>query len=194
MIAINLLPEASRKPQAASWQQFPRSPLALLLSGALVGVSALLLLIQGVEQAQLARLSAQIKQLETRKQAVDQLKQSVDALRSQQAVYRRLDRARSRWARHLNVLSDVTPDGVWFTDLSVDAAKGFTLAGRAIVHGGEEMVRIGQLVKDLKTDPGFSETVRDIQIEEIKRVQDGEIELVEFTILGTLVPPAQAQP
>jgi len=54
---------------------------------------------------------------------------------------------------------------------------------------GSEMVSIGRLVQDLKADADFSAVVKDIQIESIKRSQDKEVEIVQFTLTCTLAQP-----
>lgn len=195
ILRINLLPEAYREPPTTSWQQVTRVPLAWLVAGLLVGGLVLLLLVQGLQKTRLARLSSRIQELQSKKRIADGLRETVETLRDQQAVYRYLDGTRSRWAQHLNFFSNVMPEGVWFTELSVDqVTRDFTLQGRAIAQGGEEMVRIGQFVQDLKADAAFSSAVQDLQIEAIRRSQDGEIELIDFTILGKLTPPLAAQP
>ena len=194
MILVNLLPEAYRKPKVAPIQQFHRSPLALLFGAALLSSLILLGLLFQMHQAHLAGLTSRLRQLEPRKAAVDQLQTSIRALQNQQDVFARLMRERSRWARYLNTLSDAVPNGVWFTDLSFDPLKGLVIQGSAINQGGEEMVRIGRFVQDLKSDTAFAVTFQDIQIESIKSVQDQEMELVEFTLTADLIDAAASAP
>ena len=185
MITINLLPEAYRKPAGTPLQQLPRTPLALWGAGMLVGGTLLLSAVQGVEQHRFNHLRARIRQLEAQSRQATQLQQAVHTLQQQQAVYQRLDRERSRWARRLGALTELTPDGMWFSELSVEPSKGLTLQGAAVVQGGEEMTRIGRFVQDLKSHPEFAGLAQDIQVESIRRVQDGEIETVEFVVVGT---------
>jgi Tfp pilus assembly protein PilN len=182
MVSINLLPEAYRKPRVSKVEQLHRSPLAILAVGALVGMAALGWMVLLMRQARLAQLTQRLQQLASQKTAAEELKASVQQLRDQHTVFQRLSRERSQWARRLNILSDVTPEGVWFTDLSLDQGKGLIVQGSAIGRGGEEMVRIGRLVQDLKADAAFSAVVQDIQIESIKSVQEKEIEVIEFTL------------
>jgi len=190
MIRINLLPPSYRKPETQTIQQFHRSPLAFLIAGGLVGLLVLLLAFQQIRSAQLAKLDARLQQLAPQKAAVDELRLAVQRLRDQAAVYERLTKGRQRWTKVLNTLSDVTPDGVWYTDLSFDLDRGLVVQGSAIGQGGEEMVRIGRLVQDLKTNPGFASLIQDVQIESIKSVQDKELELIEFTLTGGLAKAA----
>jgi len=196
MIGINLLPESYRKPPSSPVQRFHRSPLMLLVLGTMAGLVLFLVGIMQIRQARFGQLTARIQQLESQKTVVDELRAAVQKLRDQQAVFQRLGYERSQWARRLNLLSDLIPAGVWFTDLSLDQLRGLVIQGSAMSEGGEEMVRIGRLVQDLKVDPVFSAMVRDVQIESIKSVQEKEIEMVEFTLTGELMTmsPASANP
>jgi len=165
----------------------------LLVVGTMAGLVLFLSGVMQIRQVRLAQLTARIQHLEPQKAVVDELRTTVQKLRDQQEVFQRLGHERSQWARRLNLLSDLIPEGAWFTDLSLDQLRGLVIQGFAIGRGGEEMVRIGRLVQDLKADPVFSAMVRDVQIESIKSVQEKEIELVEFTLTGELVTMGQAR-
>jgi Tfp pilus assembly protein PilN len=186
MVHINLLPTAYRKPQASSAQQFIRSPLAFLVAGCLAGVSVLLVVVAQMRQATLVNLEVQIRELEPKRKSIDDLRKTVEMLREQKGLLETVVKSRSQWARRLNQLSNVTPDGVWFTDLLIDGEKGLVLQGSAVGQGGAEMVQIGRLAQDLKSDATFSSAVRDIQIQSIESVQEQETEVVKFTLTGML--------
>ena len=191
MITINLLPEAYRRPAVSSAQQLYRSPLALLLLLALLGLGGLLVIVYQVRVIQLGRLTQQLQALDAQKGTVDELSSSSKTLRDQKAVFERLLQQRSHWGRYLNRLSDVTPDGVWFTDLMLDREKGLVLQGSAVHQNGEEMGRIGRLTQDLKGDADFAAMIPDVQIDSIKSTQDHDIELSIFTLTGKLAKPAE---
>ena len=182
MIRINLLPESYRAPRVSPMQQFHRSPLALGAAAVLIGVVAILFGLAQVRQVHLGSLQARLRELQPKKQAMDELNGSLQAIRREEEVLQRLMKERSRWAGYLNRLSDITPDGVWYTGLSFDRGKGLTIQGEALGRGGEEMARIGGLVEELKADEALMAELKDIQIEGIKRRQDHEIEIIEFTI------------
>ena len=101
-------------------------------------------------------------------------------------MFERLSHARSQWAHHLNVLSDVTPDGVWLTDFALDPDKGLVIQGSALAKGGEEIVRINRLVDGLNNDEQVSQVLRNIQIESVKRMKEDQVDVVEFTLTCTL--------
>ena len=187
MIAVNLLPEAYRKPKASSIEPFYRSPLAILVTIMMVAGVLLLWSLLVMREGQGAALQAKLNELQTKKSTADGLKTALEKLKEQQVTFQGLTRERTTWSKQLNRLSDVMPDGVWFTDLSLDQQKGLVIQGSAVGQGGEEMVRIGRLVNDLKADPKFSSVVKDIQIESIKSVPEKDLEIVEFTLTGGLV-------
>ena len=190
LVTINLLPGVQRAPSTSSLEQFHRSPLAWLIGSALVGVALALFVTLRWYQVQVAQTAVRLQALDQQKLTVFHLKDSLQALQAQRQTYQQVQQDRSDWAYYLNMISDHVPDGVWFSDLTLDPVRGLVLEGAAISEGGEEMVRIGRFVQELKADVKFAESVQDIQIEAIKRGQDGDIDLVFFTIICTLASPA----
>lgn len=189
MIRVNLLPKSHRKPPASSAEQLVRSPLALITGAVLAGLLALLGLIAQMRQVSLNGLQGRVQQVEPARAKVEALSASVRQLKEQQALLERIIKSRSQWARHLNQLSNVTPEGVWLTELSLNAEKGLVIQGSAIGQGGEEMVQIGRLAQDLKADATISSTIKDIQIQSIESVQEKDIEVIHFTLSGALAQP-----
>jgi Tfp pilus assembly protein PilN len=190
MLRINLLPESARKAALSPIEQFHRTPLMWIVLGMMI----LLLVSLGVpipiRRQRLQQINAKIQALEPKKLEVDRLQQSVQELRAQEAAFQGIGKGRRLWSKRLNTLSDVTPEGVWFTDLAFDQVKGLVIQGSVIGEGGSEMVGVGRLVQDLKADADFASAIKDIQIESIKRVQDRETEIVQFTLLcGLLEAP-----
>ncbi len=186
MLTINLLPESARKHVLTSVEQFHRAPIAWLAVVILLGGLLCFWVPITVRQHQLQQLNEHIQTLEPKKAEVDHLQQSLQQLRAQETAFRGLKKGEGLWARRLNTLATVTPVGVWFTELNLNLSKGLIIQGAAIGQGGPEMVAVGRLVQDLKADAYFASLVKDIQIESIKRIQDGEIEVVQFTLACTL--------
>lgn len=186
MLKINLLPETNRKAAVSPIEQFHRTPLMWLFVGTLVLLPLLLFIPVTLHRQQLTRLQATIQLLQPKKLEVDQMQRLLQRLRTQEAAFHSLGKGKSLWSKRLNALSDITPEGIWFTELSLEQGKGLVIQGSAISLGGEEMVNIGRLVQDLKADPGFASVLKDIQIESIKRVPEKEIELAQFTLTCVL--------
>ncbi len=181
MLNVNLLPESYRKPKISPVRQFHRSPLFLLIAVVLVAIIVVLAGIWQVNQVRLVQLNGRLQQLAAQKQTVEELRQSLQTLRGQDAVFQRLSSQRRQWAKVLNAFSDLVPDNVWFTDLSLDQ-QNLVVQGSAVAQSGEEMVKIGQFVQGLKASPEIASLIQDIQIESIKSVQQKEVEIVEFTL------------
>ena len=187
LLKVNLLPESARKTTLSPIEQFHRTPLMWMVVGLMVGLAILLLIPLGALQGQLRQLNIKIELLEPKKMEVERIQRTLQTLHSQEAAFRNLKQGHSLWSKRLNLLSDVTPDGVWFMELTLDPAKGLIIEGSAIGQGGSEMVNVGRLREDLKKDPEFAAAVKDIQIESVKRVQEKEIEVVQFTLSCPLV-------
>lgn len=186
MLKINLIPEYARKTTLSSIEQFHRIPLLWVVVVFLVGFVLLLFIPVYSSQQHLQVLNKKIQALQPKQTEVQRLQQALQELRVQAAAFEGLQGKRHVWSKRLNILSDVTPEGVWFTNLNLDPLKGLVIQGSAIGRGGGEMVSVGRLVQDLKADTEFAATFKDIQIESLKRVYDKEIEIVRFTLICTL--------
>jgi len=190
MLKINLLPPGEQKATLSRIEQLHRTPLMWIVVAVMVAFPLLLVAPMSLRRQQLQRLNATIQPLAPKKTEMDQMKRATEQLRAQEAAFQGLRENQHRWAKRLNTLSDLTPAGVWFTEFALDRKRGLVIQGSAIGQAaGSEMVSIGRLVQDLKADADFSAVVKDIQIESIKRSQDKEIEIVQFTLTCTLAQP-----
>ena len=187
MLKINLLPESIRKTSLSPIEQLHRTPLMWIAAGAMFFVAVFPLLPIAAHRRQLAQLNATIQALQPKKTEVDQIQRLLQQLQTQETAFRGLKRGQKLWSKRLNILSNVTPEGIWFSDLTLDQGKGLVIQGSVVGQGGTEMVSVGRLVQDLKASPDFASAVKDIQIESIQRVQDHDIEIVKFTLTCALV-------
>ena len=186
MLKINLLPDNIRKAGLSPIEQLHRTPLMWIAAGAMLFMAVSPLLPITLRRRQLAQLNAKIQTLEPKKMEVDQIQRLLQQLQTQEAAFQGLKHRQQLWSKRLNVLSNVTPEGIWFSDLALDQGKGLLIQGAAVGQGGTEMVSVGRLVQDLKASPDFASAIKDIQIESIQRVQDHEIEVVKFTLTCAL--------
>ena len=194
MLKINLLPEHIRKAGLSPIEQLHRTPLMWIAAGTMLFFAVLPLLPIAVRRQQLAQLNAKVQALQPKKIEVDQIQRLLQQLQTQEAAFRGLKRGQKLWSKRLNILSNVTPEGIWFSELTLDQGKGLVIQGAAVGQGGTEMVSVGRLVQDLKASPDFASAVKDIQIESIKRVQDHDIEVVQFTLTCALADAPGAPP
>ena len=201
MLTVNLLPENYRKANQTSLEQFHRAPIVWVLVSILVIIALVPTTLMMARKHMLSRFNEQIQVLQPKQLAVVQVQQFLNQLQQQEVIFKKLTQQGGHWSHRLNTLADVTPEGVWYTDLLLDREKGLIIHGSAIGEGGAEMVRVGRLVRDLKADKEFSGVVKDIQIESIKREQEKDIEIVRFTLTCSLVegrkpegpPPTKVQ-
>ena len=189
LLKINLLPESARKTSLSAIAQFHRTPLMLIAAGSMVLLTVLLFIPVIVLHQQLRQLNIAIELLEPKKIEVERLQRMLSSLRTQETAFVNLRHGRGLWSKRLNLLSDATPDGVWFTELTLDPAKGLTIEGSAI---GQGEFNLSHMREDLKANPEFASAVKDIQIESIKRVQDRDVEVVQFTLVCPLTAPGAA--
>ena len=178
MLKINLLPEGARKAALSPIEQFHRTPLMWLSVGGMVCFALSFFAPIALRRRQLEQLNAKIRALEPKKEEVDQLQRFLQRLRAQAESVQGLGNDQHQWSQWLNHLSDVTPDGVWFTELSFEQGKNLVIQGSAVGMGGTEATGINRLIQDLKADPRFAS----FQIESMKRVPEKEIEVVQFTL------------
>lgn len=185
MFEINLLPSKHRQMMQGSVSQSYRIPALWAAGAVVVGLVLVPLLLVVARSRTLDALNGKIHTLQPKREAVDQLQQRVQRLKSQELAFAALSKEANVWSKRLNVLSDLTPEGVWFNELVLVPGKDLVIRGSALVEGGVEMVRVGRLVQDLKADAEFSAIVKEIEIESIQRARDGEIEVVRFTLMCT---------
>ena len=146
MLKINLLPEGTRKAAVSPIEQFHRTPLMWLFAGGAVLLIVFLLVPITLRRQQLKQLQGKVHALEPKKQEVDQLQRIVQRLKAHEMAFHGLGKGESAWAKRLNILSDVTPEGIWFTELTLEPGKSLLIQGSAIGMAGAEMVSIGRLV------------------------------------------------
>ena len=187
MLQINLLPEEARETSLSSLEQLHRIPLIWIVVGLLIGFGLVLLIPVHFNQRRLNVLTKQIEQLKPKEFEVHKLQQTLNQLKREAAAFEQIKSGNRRaWSQRLNKLSDLTPDGIWFTNLDLDPVKGLVIQGAAIGQGGSEMANVGKLVQDIKGDTEFTSAFKDVQIESLKRVYEKEIEVVRFTLICQL--------
>lgn len=182
MLTINLLPDAARKEGLSHIEQLHRTPLMAIAVIIMVGIPLGLFMPLQMHRSQLRRLDAKIQVLEPKKAEVEQLQRYLQQLRQQETAFRGLGQGQNLWSKRLNILSDATPDGLWFTELALDQTKGLVIQGSAISQVGPEMLSVTRLVQGLKENPDFTSAFKEIQIESIKRIQEGDVDIVQFTL------------
>ena len=186
MLRVNLLPDGARKISLSPIEQFHRTPLMWVILVCLSIVPLGLFVPMYINGREQQRVTKQIDTLRPKKEEVDKIQRAVQLLQEQDRAFSALKTGKAAWAHRLNILSNVTPDGVWFSELSVDQKKGLVLQGSAIAAGGDEITRVNKFLQELSSQPDFASAFNGLSSESIKRVQLKEVEVVQFTITGAL--------
>ena len=186
MLEINLLPESERRVGSSSISEFHKTPLVIIVAALMVAFALALWFPLQLSRVRLNQLKAKAEVLQPKKDEVDELQRLTHHLRSQETAFKTLKTDYRLWSKRLNIISDHTPDGVWFTDLTLDE-KGLIIQGSAIGQkGSDEMKSVGQFVQELKSDPDIASAIHDLQIESIKRSTEKDTEVVYFTLSGAV--------
>lgn len=186
LLRINLLPESSQKASQQSVEQFYRTPLVGIGIGLLILLALALQVPVQLQQRELDRLNEKIRLLEPKQAEVKRVQDLLGHLRTQRDAFEGLKMGNGSWARRFKVLSDATPNGLWYTELSLDRVKGLVIQGLALASQGPEMATVTRLVQDLQSDANFASAFKQIQLESIKRIQQGDFDVVQFTITCTM--------
>lgn len=187
MLTISLLPESARKASLSTVEQFHRTPLMWIAVAGMVTLPLLLVVPLQLRRRQLQQLHAKISLLQPKKVRVGELQRSLQQLQAQEHAFRRLGTAgEGLWSRRLNTLSRVTPDGVWYTELELEVDRGLLIQGSAIEQAGPEKGSVARLVHDLKGDADFIAPFKDLQLESLKRVQEADQDIVQFTLTAAM--------
>ena len=193
ILSINLLPEQYRPAPAGSIEQFPQSPLARMLVIGLAGLAVGLAGWHGTNRVRLHSAKAKLHAMAPKKERVDQLRSAIATLQRQAQALEEADHQRSNWTPRLNAIADMTPPGMWFMNMTMDTDK-LVLNGVSIRRQGEEMAAVNRLVQQLKQDPRLGPVIQNMQLGELRNKQDGDVELMDFTITCHFVPTERPAP
>lgn len=188
-IAINLLPGASPARRTRALRpnfQVPRG-MPLVIAGSVLGILALVvvavLLMGSAQQRTLARLRREWDALSPKRTAFIELQAEQARLDARLAVLTKLVEGRAVWAQRLNRLSDLVPDGVWFSRATIEPPSQLTLEGSALERTGEGMQAVSKLLSGLQGDQSFTSIFDQIALQSFTTRTVGSTELLDFTIV-----------
>ncbi|MBI4597229.1 MAG: PilN domain-containing protein [Candidatus Omnitrophica bacterium] len=187
MLKVNLLPERERRAATSTVEHFHRTPLAAILASLIFVIPIALGVSVSVVHRRAEQDQQRIAALEPKKQQLDQLQQSLQRLRGQEdAMNAIIKPGHDLWSARLNEMSTHTPDGLWFREMTLDPQKGLVIQGSAVDQKESGMASVTEFVQSLKASKDVTSAVKEVRIESIKRVQDGQVEIVQFTLTGVL--------
>lgn len=188
-IAINLLPEAkrlkARGAEGAGRTEPGGQPLV-------IGVGTIIALVVGlvvftvfvmVQQANLGRLDREWKSLATERAQLERIQAEQKSLAERSEAITRLIQGQPVWTPLLNRLSDVVPDGVWYTRLALDQSSGkLVLGGSALARDGGGMQAVSRLLNALQAEETFASVFQKITLQSVTTRMAGSVEVLDFTI------------
>ncbi|MBI3008483.1 MAG: hypothetical protein HYY56_03050, partial [Candidatus Omnitrophica bacterium] len=115
MIEINLLPESMRKEK----KELPKELLLFFIGGFLVGILILAWIFSSIQiivvNGKLSRLEREWKELLPITEETSALMEKKQQLEERVAIVETLTNGRLLWAKKLNQLSNLIPEGVWLS-------------------------------------------------------------------------------
>jgi ABC-type xylose transport system substrate-binding protein len=90
-------------------------------------------------------------------------------------------KGRMSWARKLNIISDVLPQGVWVRLINF-SGKSLTIEGSSVSLRGEEVILVNKFASALKNNADFYSDFKNLEVGSIKRRQIKNIEVADFIL------------
>lgn len=183
MIEINLLPEGSRGKRAIRFAlpgDYLKKSLFILIT-LIVITHILIQIFITVNAVMLASSDKRLAAIGPQKQLVDEMKSEVQKYNALQDLFSKAAAQRARAAAALNLISDVIPEGVWLTGLSLSAQAG-ELSGACVSAEGGEITQVGKLLNALKQEPELKAVFPELELSSVKRRKLGPSEIVEFVM------------
>lgn len=194
MIEINFLPVKYRKRniQLPDLSEIKAIPIIIGVFSFLIGVYLILSIILAVKTGALNRLNNEWQGMTGEKQHVDEIKKEIKYFKGKADLIDKLVGGRMLWAKKLNQLSDLIPDGIWLENLELGSRKDqqvLILKGNVFSRSKEETALTGDFIKSLRDNREFFADFSDIELESIKRHKLGETEVMEFNLILFMVNP-----
>jgi len=185
MIEINLLPPEARKKEQNFKLPIPKETL-VLFGGAVI---VLLVLIHLLLMGALAAKKVKYLGLNMEWQKILPEKTKIDTLKSDQkeitekikSIDKLTKKGRMSWARKLNIISDVLPQGVWVRLINF-SGKSLTIEGSSVSLRGEEVILVNKFASALKNNADFYSDFKNLEVGSIKRRQIKNIEVADFIL------------
>lgn len=156
--------------------------LAVIVTWTMLGLGL------SLKQKKLSRLDGELASLKVSLQRLDKLSQDRELLLGKLEFLNQQLKRELLWAKVLNRLSNLVPQGVWFEKLLLNTGKEnqyleLEINGSAVSLQGEEMIDlIGQFMTALKNDKVFSELFSEIKLISSQRGKAEKMEKMDFRL------------
>ena len=153
-------------------------------------------------QSQLSMLEGRLARLNKEVFDIVKYKEEWDSLHYKISLTGWLAGRQIWWTPKLEALSELMPENIWITNLTVRAGKQISqmtpsvqpqtsttliLAGFALPGDSRGLRSIENFARQLKENPTFSQAIRDISLSTAHRVESKELPSVGFQISCTLL-------
>ena len=195
MITINLLPKEIQKERKLNTLK----SLIITVVGSLLAFFLVVWILLGLNlRVRKARLNSLNKRWESLVPVVNEVVKLEEYKKTLEKRVRLVDdllHRRMLWAKKLNDISRLIPDGVWLRSLRI-GQKSLTgpadevISNKALIMDsicvslkGEEMLDlVGRFMANLKDDKGFFQDFVDIRLGTCQREQRGSLETMNFEL------------
>ncbi|HOX54204.1 MAG: PilN domain-containing protein [Candidatus Omnitrophica bacterium] len=187
MIEINLLPPELRRKEPTFKVPIPKETL-FLFGGAVISVLIIIhLLLVGALAAKKAKfwgLNMEWQKIVPEKNKIDGLKNEQKEITEKiKSIEKLTKKGRISWAKKLNIMSDVLPQGVWIRLINF-TGKELTIEGSSVSLRGEEVILVNKFASALKNNTDFYSDFKDLEVGTIKRRQIKTVEVADFTLVA----------
>ncbi len=185
MININLLPPDARRSHVLRQISWPMIPVLHIIAAMLV----LVLSVHLPLWAMTSWRSGALSKLERQRTTEGGIETDPASLRAQ--LQNMADRIAeldtllvqpSVWAKQLNALADLMPDGFWLDEVNLDPMRKLTIRGHAMTSKGSETAEVGRWMRRLRQHEAFFSPFTQVSLDHIEREVLGNFAAVQFSI------------
>ena len=190
MIEINLLPLQLRKKRkgvnlVSRSILLPRETVIALVGGFLffvLFIHAVLQFVIAIKFVQIKRYERQLTRIAPDKANADRVIQELRVLQAKvKSIEGVAEQRKILWAKKLNEISDALPRGVWLTRLTFQDGI-LIMQGSAVSKSKNEMSNVHAFTASLKSSPGFTQNLSNIELGLIKSRKVNTTQIADFTI------------
>ena len=189
MIEVNLLPPELRKKEPKFKIAVPKETLYLVggtIAAVLILIHAILIVSLIAKKVGYANLNRKWQQIKPEKSRIDGLKKEQKTISDKiKAIDKLTKKGRISWAKKLNIINDVLPQGVWLRRVEFTGTE-LKIDGSAVSLKGEEITLVNRFTSALKNNKDFYSDFQDMQIGSIKRRQIKNMEVADFVLTAKL--------
>jgi len=202
MLKINLLPPELRKKRKRSRVvvfELTQTFLILIIVFEIALFLSFFLFVNmkvANKQQDLKSVRSELERLQAQVKDVKKLEDDAKKLENRLKIINDLMFSRMQWSKKLNELSNLIPENIWLTSLSLGQQGAVSSGGgvsvtknvlvlrcKSISYPGEKGInQVGVFMNNLKFSPSFFETFSDVEFLGTTSEKSGETEVINFEL------------